>query len=35
MDFTLALFPSFLIWKLRMEWREKVGVILAMSLGVL
>jgi len=35
MDFTLALFPSVLIWKLKMEWREKLGVIVAMSLGVL
>jgi hypothetical protein len=35
MDFTLALFPWFLIWKLQMNKREKFGVALAMSLGVL
>ncbi len=35
MDFTLALFPTFLIWRLQMETREKIGVIVAMSLGIL
>ena len=35
MDFALALFPTFLIWRLKMEWKEKLGVIVAMSLGVL
>ncbi|KAK0710755.1 hypothetical protein B0H67DRAFT_539651 [Lasiosphaeris hirsuta] len=34
MDFTLALFPVFLIWDLQMGNREKLGVVIAMSLGV-
>ncbi|KAK3321283.1 hypothetical protein B0T19DRAFT_478417 [Cercophora scortea] len=34
MDFTLALFPTILIWHLQMGKREKLGVLLAMSLGV-
>lgn len=35
MDFALALFPVFLIWHLQMGKREKLGVVVAMSLGVL
>ncbi|KAH8904827.1 hypothetical protein BR93DRAFT_916595 [Coniochaeta sp. PMI_546] len=35
MDFILALFPWFLIWNLQMNKKEKVGVAVAMSLGVL
>ena len=35
MDFTLSIFPSVLIWKLRISKKEKIGVIIAMSLGVL
>jgi len=35
MDFILALFPTVLIWHLQMGMREKLGVLLAMSLGVL
>ncbi|KAH8650882.1 hypothetical protein BGZ60DRAFT_436753 [Tricladium varicosporioides] len=35
MDFLLALFPWLLIWKLQMKTAEKVGVGIAMSLGVL
>jgi hypothetical protein len=35
MDFALALFPTVLIWGLQMNRREKIGVIVAMSLGVL
>jgi hypothetical protein len=35
MDFLLAMFPSLIIWKLNMDTVEKVGVILAMSLGIL
>ncbi|KAK3684140.1 hypothetical protein B0T22DRAFT_354499, partial [Podospora appendiculata] len=34
MDFVLALFPTILIWHLQMGKREKLGVLLAMSLGV-
>ncbi|CAK7230268.1 hypothetical protein SBRCBS47491_007529 [Sporothrix bragantina] len=34
MDFSLALFPSFLIWNLQMKKTEKYAVIFAMSLGV-
>ncbi|KAH7009008.1 hypothetical protein EDB80DRAFT_683986 [Ilyonectria destructans] len=34
-DFTLALFPWLLIWHLQMRTREKAGVAVAMSLGVL
>jgi hypothetical protein len=35
MDFTLALFPWFLVWKLQMRTVEKFGVAFAMSLGIL
>jgi hypothetical protein len=35
MDFALALFPVILIWHLQMGNREKFGVLIAMSLGVL
>lgn len=35
MDFVLALFPVYLIWHLKMGKREKLGVLIAMSLGVL
>ncbi|KAK3314369.1 hypothetical protein B0H66DRAFT_504351, partial [Apodospora peruviana] len=34
MDFGLAVFPTILIWHLQMGKREKLGVLLAMSLGV-
>ncbi|KAH7146106.1 hypothetical protein EDB81DRAFT_842367 [Dactylonectria macrodidyma] len=34
-DFILALFPWLLIWHLQMRKREKVGVAVAMSLGIL
>jgi hypothetical protein len=34
-DFWLALFPWILIWKLQMKKVEKIGVCVAMSLGVL
>ncbi|KAK3373011.1 hypothetical protein B0T24DRAFT_527533 [Lasiosphaeria ovina] len=34
MDFILAIFPTVLIWHLQMGTREKVGVVVAMSLGV-
>ncbi|KAK3942897.1 hypothetical protein QBC46DRAFT_339149 [Diplogelasinospora grovesii] len=35
MDFVLALFPWFLIWRLNMQKMEKIGVCIAMSLGIL
>lgn len=35
MDFFLALLPWKVIWKLQMKRKEKVGVALAMSMGVL
>jgi hypothetical protein len=35
MDIVLATFPSLIIWKLQMQRREKVGIIIAMSLGVM
>jgi len=35
MDFVLALLPWKVIWKLQMKRKEKVGVALAMSMGVL
>ncbi len=35
MDFVLALLPWKLIWKLQMKRKEKVGVALAMSMGIL
>ncbi|KAF2679290.1 hypothetical protein K458DRAFT_314560 [Lentithecium fluviatile CBS 122367] len=34
-DFALALLPWFIIWKLQMNKKEKLGVAIAMSLGVL
>ncbi|KAM5355043.1 hypothetical protein ACJ41O_001689 [Fusarium nematophilum] len=34
MDFLLSLFPWFLIWNLSMKKKEKIGVAVAMSLGV-
>ncbi len=34
MDFPLARFTTFLIWRLQMQLKEKIGVIIAMSLGV-
>lgn len=35
MDLVLALQPWFIVWKLPMTVKEKIGVALAMSLGVL
>ena len=35
MDFTLALLPWKIVWNLQMKRREKVGVALAMSMGIL
>jgi len=35
MDFVLAIFPWILIWHLRMRMVEKIGVGVAMSLGIL
>jgi hypothetical protein len=35
MDVVLALFPWFIIWKMAMTKREKVGVAIAMSMGVM
>lgn len=35
MDFILALLPWAVIWKLQMKKREKFGIAVAMSLGVL
>ncbi|ORY61612.1 uncharacterized protein BCR38DRAFT_525971 [Pseudomassariella vexata] len=35
MDFALALLPWKLIWKLQMRTKEKIGVGIAMSLGIL
>ena len=35
MDLTLALLPWTLVWKLQMKPAEKVGVAIAMSMGVL
>lgn len=35
MDFILALLPWMIIWKLDMRKREKAGIALAMSMGVL
>ncbi|KAF2279817.1 uncharacterized protein EI97DRAFT_187630 [Westerdykella ornata] len=34
-DFSLAILPWFIIWKVQMNKREKFGVCLAMSMGVL
>jgi hypothetical protein len=34
-DFTLALLPWHLIWRLQLRFREKIGVGIAMSMGVL
>ncbi|KAJ5523409.1 hypothetical protein N7513_012953 [Penicillium frequentans] len=34
MDFILALLPWLIIWKLEMKKREKIGIALAMSMGV-
>ncbi|KAH8653716.1 hypothetical protein BX600DRAFT_526921 [Xylariales sp. PMI_506] len=34
MDFVLALFPWMVIWKLRMNKLEKIGLCLTMSLGI-
>jgi hypothetical protein len=30
MDLTLAMLPWRIIWKLKMQWKEKVGIALAM-----
>lgn len=35
MDVVLALLPWPIIWKLQMKRKEKIGVALAMSMGVL
>lgn len=35
MEFILALLPWKIIWKLQMQRKEKVGVALAMSMGIL
>jgi hypothetical protein len=35
LDFVLATFPFVIIYKLQMSKKEKLGVIFAMSLGVL
>jgi len=35
MDFTLAVLPWTFLWKLRMRKREKVGILIAMSMGVM
>ncbi|KAK7953249.1 hypothetical protein PG988_013943 [Apiospora saccharicola] len=35
MDFALALFPWLIIWKLQMRMQEKIGLAVAMSLGIL
>lgn len=35
MDFILALLPWRIIWGLQMKKKEKVGVALAMSMGIL
>lgn len=34
-DFTLALLPWKFLWNLQMQRREKIGVLIAMSMGVL
>lgn len=34
-DIALALLPWHLVWSLKMKSREKIGVVLAMSMGVL
>ncbi len=35
MDFVLAIFPWLLIWGVQMKTPEKIGLIIAMSLGIL
>lgn len=35
MDVVLALFPWKIIWAMRMNRKEKTGVLFAMSMGVL
>jgi len=35
MDLTLALLPWTLVWKLQMKPAEKIGVAVAMSMGIL
>ena len=35
MDFSLALLPWKILWKLQMRTTEKIGVCFAMSLGIL
>jgi len=35
MDITLAMIPWKLIWGLQMRKKEKIGVAIAMSMGVL
>lgn len=35
MDFVLALFPWWIVWKLHMRVQEKIGMGIAMSLGIL
>ncbi|KAM7194856.1 hypothetical protein V8F33_007054 [Rhypophila sp. PSN 637] len=33
-DFALSFLPTYLIWNLQMELKEKIGVVVAMSMGV-
>ena len=35
MDFALSLLPWKLLWGLQMQGKERVGVIIAMSMGIL
>lgn len=35
MDFILALLPWMVLWNLEMKKREKAGIALAMSMGIL
>ncbi|KAJ5919175.1 hypothetical protein N7466_010118 [Penicillium verhagenii] len=34
MEFILALFPWVILWEIQMEKREKIGIMIAMSLGI-
>jgi len=35
MDFTLAILPWTFLWKIRMQKREKLGILIAMSMGII
>lgn len=35
MDFTFAIYPWFLTWRLKLKKAEKIGLCITLSLGIL